>query len=132
MTRHVEIPFRVFVFFLRMLKKCGIYRNFLNQTFAQTIMIASLPLPHLHSAGIVAAALAQYRQRLIHSMQRTNEYLRAFEEWYNISTQRFLAEYAAEDLEGGDREYVEWAGEAAILEKLTAELELTDALLTNF
>ncbi len=95
-------------------------------------MIASLPLPHLHSAGIVAAALAQYRQRLIHSMQRTNEYLRAFEEWYNISTQRFLAEYAAEDLEGGDREYVEWAGEAAILEKLTAELELTDALLTNF
>jgi hypothetical protein len=95
-------------------------------------MIASLPLPHSHSAGIVAAALAQYRQRLLHSVQRTNEYLRAFEERYSISTQTFLAEYAAEDLEGGDREYVEWAGEAAVLEKLTIELETTDALLANF
>jgi hypothetical protein len=108
------------------------YGNFLNQTFAQTVMIASLPLPHSHSAGIVAAALAQYRQRLLHSVQRTNEYLRAFEERYSVSTQTFLTEYAAEDLEGGDREYVEWAGEAAVLEKLTVELETTDALLANF
>ena len=29
---------------------------------------------------------------------------------------------AAEDLEGGDLEYVEWAGEARLLEGLEAEL----------
>ena len=30
---------------------------------------------------------------------------------------------AAEDLEGGDLEYVEWAGEARLLEGLEAELQ---------
>ena len=35
---------------------------------------------------------------------------------------RFLREMTAEDLAGGDMEYVEWAGEAKLLEGLTAEL----------
>ena len=35
---------------------------------------------------------------------------------------RFLCEMTAEDLAGGDLEYVEWAGEAKLLEGLTTEL----------
>jgi hypothetical protein len=35
---------------------------------------------------------------------------------------RFLAEMTAEDLKGGDLEYVEWAGEAKLLEGLESEL----------
>jgi hypothetical protein len=34
----------------------------------------------------------------------------------------FLHEMAAEDLQGGDLEYVEWASEAKLLEGLKAEL----------
>lgn len=40
-----------------------------------------------------------------------------------MDTARFLQEMAAKDLEGGDLEYVEWAGEAKMLEGLEAELE---------
>ena len=34
----------------------------------------------------------------------------------------FLRKITAEDLKGGDLEYVEWAGEAKLLEGLEAEL----------
>ena len=39
-----------------------------------------------------------------------------------VWTPRVLREMAAEDLAGGDMEYVEWAGEAKLLEGLTIEL----------
>jgi len=41
---------------------------------------------------------------------------------YDIELGQILQEMAAEDLEGGDLEYVEWAGEAKLLEGLEAEL----------
>ena len=45
----------------------------------------------------------------------------------SVSTDIFLQEMAAEDLIGGDLEYVEWAGEAKLLEGLETELrELED------
>jgi hypothetical protein len=43
-------------------------------------------------------------------------------------TAYFLRETTAEDLSGGDDEYVEWAGEGKLLEGLAAELrELEDS-----
>jgi hypothetical protein len=41
---------------------------------------------------------------------------------YGVDTMCFLHEMAAEDLQGGDLEYVEWAGEAKLLEGLETEL----------
>ena len=41
-----------------------------------------------------------------------------------MDTAHFLQEMTAEDLEGGDLEYVEWAGEAKLLKGL--EIELTE------
>ncbi len=54
-------------------------------------------------------------------IERTQRRLAQFEQRYGVDTARFLQEMAAEDLEGGDLEYVEWAGEAKLLEGLEVE-----------
>jgi hypothetical protein len=45
-----------------------------------------------------------------------------FEARYGVDTAPFLREMTAEDLVGGDLEYMEWAGEAKLLEGLETEL----------
>lgn len=68
-------------------------------------------------------ALDVYKARLRASIERTKRRLAEFEIRYGVDTARFLHEMAAEDLVGGDVEYVEWAGEAKLLHGLEAELE---------
>lgn len=84
-------------------------------------MVVELANPK--TADTVQAVLQSYQARLRASIKRTHRRLARFEERYAVSTDRFLAEMTAEDLEGGDWEYVEWAGEAKLLEGLQAELE---------
>ena len=74
------------------------------------------------SAQTVVQALEAYKVRLRASIARTQRRLATFETRYGVDTTRFLHEMAAEDLHGGDLEYVEWAGEAKLLEGLEAEL----------
>jgi hypothetical protein len=56
-------------------------------------------------------------------VERTKRRLHEFEARYGVDTLAFLAEMAAEDLAGGDLEYVEWAGEAKLLDGLRRELQ---------
>ena len=74
------------------------------------------------AAETVQRALESYQARLRASIERTRRRLASFEEQYATSTDRFLQELSAEDLSGGDLEYVEWAGEAKLLAGLEAEL----------
>ena len=67
-------------------------------------------------------ALEAYKVRLRAGIARTQRRLAAFEARYGVDTAHFLHEMTAEDLSGGDLEYVEWAGEAKLLEGLEAEL----------
>jgi len=79
-------------------------------------------------AQTVLQALDAYKVRLRASIERTKRRLAEFETRYGVDTARFLREMAAEDLAGGDLQYVEWAGEAKLLAGLEAELrELEDA-----
>lgn len=79
-------------------------------------------------AQAVFQALESYKARLRASIERTKRRLAEFEQRYGVKTSHFLQEMTAEDLEGGDLEYVEWAGEAKLLEGLECELaELEDA-----
>ena len=55
-------------------------------------------------------------------IERSKRQLAQFEQRYGIDTTHFLREMAAEDLAGGDLEYVEWAGEAKLLAGLEGEL----------
>ena len=71
---------------------------------------------------VVFNALEIYKARLRAGIERTKRRLAGFEERFGVSTTHFLNEMTAEDLPGSDLEYVEWAGEAKLLEGLEAEL----------
>ena len=76
----------------------------------------------------VVNALEAYKTRLRAGIERGRRRLAEFERRYGVETPHFLTHMTAEDLAGGDLEYVDWAGEARLLENLEHELaELMDA-----
>jgi hypothetical protein len=81
-----------------------------------------IELPERGSAQTVVQALEAYKIRLRAGIARTKRRLVTFETRYGVDTAHFLHEMTAEDLPGGALEYVEWAGEAKLLEGLEAEL----------
>lgn len=81
-----------------------------------------IELAGAQSAQPIVQAIESYKSRLRASIERTRRRLAEFERRYAVTTDHFLVEMAAEDLEGGDLEYVEWAGEAKLLEGLEREL----------
>lgn len=86
-----------------------------------------IELKERESARTVLSAIEAYKTRLQTSIARTQRRLTQFEQKYGVATTYFLENMAAEDLQGGDMEYVEWAGEAKLIIGLQAELtELED------
>jgi hypothetical protein len=81
-----------------------------------------IELTEKRGAQPILQAIEAYKARLRASIERTQRRLAEFEQVYGVETAYFLQEMTAEDLEGGDLEYVEWAGEAKLLEGLKAEL----------
>jgi hypothetical protein len=74
------------------------------------------------TAQSVMRALDLYKARLRNGVERTRRHLTDFETRYQVKTALFLQKMTAEDLDGGDLEYVEWAGEAKLLAGLEDEL----------
>ena len=74
-------------------------------------------------AQTIMRALDGYKIRVRSGIERTKRRLATFEALYGVDTARFLCEMTAEDLAGEDLEYVEWAGEAKLLNGLVAELK---------
>jgi hypothetical protein len=70
----------------------------------------------------ILSAIEAYKTRLRTNILRTQRRLAVFEQRYGVDTVYFLQNMAAEDLEGGDIEYVGWAGEAKLLAGLESEL----------
>jgi hypothetical protein len=81
-----------------------------------------IELADQQGAQTVINALEAYKARLRANIKRTRRRLRNLEERYGVTTEHFLDKMAAEDLIGGDSEYVEWAGEAKLLEGIESEL----------
>lgn len=73
--------------------------------------------------GIVHEALEKEAARLTYSLQVAERRLVSFENKYNIPSEEFINEWSSEDLEGGDMEYVEWAGEVKLASRLKERLE---------
>ncbi|MFB2975527.1 hypothetical protein [Microseira sp. BLCC-F43] len=73
-------------------------------------------------------AIAKKIARLEHSRKVTKEKLEKFEKKYNVTSEQFIKEWAAEDLEGKDMEYVEWAGEYHCLVNLEEDLNILKSL----
>lgn len=83
----------------------------------------TIELKDAESAEAVVQAIDAYKVRLHAGIDRTKRRLEVFEQRYGVTTERFMRDMTAEDLEGGDFEYVEWAGEARMLEGLSKELQ---------
>jgi hypothetical protein len=75
-----------------------------------------IELREKQGAQPVIQAIESYKARLRASIERTQRRLVQFEQQYGVDTAHFLQEMTAEDLE-----YVEWAGEAKLLEGLEVD-----------
>jgi len=72
--------------------------------------------------SLIRSAVYSEIKRLEIGLSRTDREIRKFEDKYQISSDMFVREYAAEDLDGGDDEYVSWMGEIKIRRKIAGEL----------
>ncbi len=80
------------------------------------------------AADILKEALATEALRIKYSLNLAKKRLKRFETKYNISSAKFINDWSAEDLEGEDMEYVEWAGEYKLFSKLIERLEVLDGI----
>ncbi len=74
-------------------------------------------LPLIRSA--VDSEIARLKLALRMAMKR----LLPFEEKYAVTSEYFITEMAAEDLEGKDEEYIRWAGEYRLMQRLQEKLQ---------
>jgi len=78
--------------------------------------------------NLVRSAIESEIKNLNRSLEKTNKLLMEFEAKYQVSSEFFFANWTAEDLAGGDEEYVTWAGEIKIKKKLTNSLQKLEAI----
>jgi hypothetical protein len=74
------------------------------------------------TASILFEALETEERRLQYSLSLAKKRLKKFEKKYNVSSDKFIAEWSAEDLKGQDMEYVEWSGEYQLALRLNERL----------
>lgn len=72
---------------------------------------------------IVRTAISAEVKRLEIGLHRTERQIERFEKEYNVSSEVFQREFAAEDMKRGDQEYIEWAGELKIRERILRDLK---------
>lgn len=75
------------------------------------------------AAAVLKEAIELEKNRIIYGLELTRNRLKRFERKYKISSERFIHEWSAEDLKGGDLEYVEWAGEYKVSLQLNDRLD---------
>jgi hypothetical protein len=68
--------------------------------------------------------------RLKHSLNLSQKKLMQFESKYKISSEKFITDWAAEDLPGKDMEYIEWAGEIELAERLRERISALESITT--
>lgn len=71
---------------------------------------------------VVRSAIEAEITRLELALKLATERVRPFERKYGVSSEQFIANMAAEDLVGGDDEYVRWAGEYKLMQRLQEKL----------
>ena len=78
--------------------------------------------------SLVKTAIESEIKNLLRSSEKTNQILLKFEDKYQISSDFFITHWTAENLVGGDDEYVSWAGEIQIKKKLINALQKLEAI----
>jgi len=66
--------------------------------------------------------------RLELALEMAQKRLAPFEQRYQVASEKLMASLTAEDLDGGDDEYVTWAGEYSLKERLQTKLQQLQAV----
>ena len=74
------------------------------------------------TAEMVKSAILTEIKRLEVALRRTEKEILKFEEEYRVPSEVFLRDFAAENLKGGEEDYVRWAGELQIRERIREDL----------
>lgn len=77
---------------------------------------------------LVQAAIASEIAKLELGLDMARRRLAPYEKKSRVTTKHFLAQMNAEDLEGGDEEYVQWAGEALLMQRLQEKVRILQAI----
>jgi hypothetical protein len=89
-------------------------------------MMATLYVEPIHESGeilrLVRSAIESEVAKLELALKIAVQRLAPFEEKYGVTSEYFMAEMTAEDLEGKDDEYVHWAGEYKLVQRLQDKL----------
>ncbi len=72
---------------------------------------------------LVRSAIESEITKLELALKMAMKRLVPFEQQYGVTSEYFIPEMAAEDLEGGDNEYVRWAGEYKLMQRLQEKLQ---------
>ena len=87
----------------------------------------TLSIEPAHRSGevlnLIRAAVENEIAKLELALKLAMRRLTPFERKYGVSSEYFIAEMAAEDLEDGDDEYVSWAGEYRLMLRLREKLD---------
>ena len=75
------------------------------------------------AVDIIRVAISAEIKRLEIGLQRTERKIEKFEKEYRVSSEVFKEKFAAEDMKRGDEEYIEWAGELKMREKILMDLK---------
>jgi hypothetical protein len=78
--------------------------------------------------NLVKSAINSEIKNLKRSIEKSNKLLNEFEIKYQISSDLFLSDWTAEDLEGRDDEYVSWVGEIKVKQRLESALQKLEGI----
>jgi hypothetical protein len=87
------------------------------------LYLESVP-PKAGMLSLIQGAIAREIASLELAVQLAYQRLTPFEQKYGVTSAEFITHYTAEDLSGSDEEYVQWAGEYQLLQKLVEKLSL--------
>lgn len=75
-----------------------------------------------NALDLVRSAITAEVNRLELGIRTTERHIHVFEERYQVTSDVFLRDYFAEDLVDGDQEYVVWAGELNLRDRIASQL----------
>ena len=78
--------------------------------------------------SLVKAAVDSEVARLGLALEVAEKRLAPFEQKYHIASDKFMDHLTADDLEGGDDEYITWAGEYQLKQRLQTKLQKLQAI----
>ena len=73
-------------------------------------------------SSLVKSAIFAEIKRMEIGLNRTEHEIKKYEKKYQVDSDVFLKDFAAEDLQEGDNEYIKWAGEIKLKERILDDL----------